>query len=274
MKNILLLTDFSRTSKNAIEFVLEFFKNEPCHFITMYVHKVSSYTSDNLMLAPSENLYNSLINEQKEALNILIEHYKKENNNDKHIFEAIIDFDNFIDAINQTIKIKNIELVVLGSNGKTGAQEIIFGSNTLNVIRRVKCTTFIIPENYNYSKNKKAVLPLDSKDSLHGVALTELNTFISSYNYNLNVLRIISHDEYSAFTFYDQSNLGSIKHDYFVIRDIPTHYATNSFIQIKDIGLSVIIAHKEKLFHRFLKGSSISKLNSTLHIPILVLHND
>ena len=87
-------------------------------------------------------------------------------------------------------------------------------------------------------------------------------------------MRIQDDNKQSDYAFYDQSNLGSLQHSYFVIHDVPTHHATNSFIQIKNIGLTVIIAHKEKFFHRFLKGSSTTKLHSTSHIPILVLHND
>ena len=152
------------------------------------VHKMSSYVSDNLMLASTtDTVYNSIVKEQNSALETLIEKFKNLNNN-KHSFEAIVDYDDFIDAINQTVKLKEIDIVVIGSNGKTSAQEIIFGSNTLNVIRRVKCTTFVIPENYKYVQNKEAILPLDSTDSLHGNAITELNKFILTYNYNLKCI--------------------------------------------------------------------------------------
>ena len=275
MKHILLLTDFSDTSKNAIDYALKFFEKDLCQFYVLHVHKMGSYTVDNLMLtAATENIYNSIIQEQKDALNTLISDIETTNDNSKHRFEALVDYDDFIDAINQIISIKNIDLVVIGSNGKTGAQEVIFGSNTLNVIRRVNCTTMVIPENYAFNENKDALLPLDCTDSLHGDALIELHKFIKDYNYKLHVLRITAEGDQCEYEFYDQSNLTAMAHQYYVVHDVPVHHATNSFVQIKNIGLTAIITHKEKFFHRFIKGSTTTKLNNSLHVPLLVLHND
>ena len=68
MKNILLPTDFSDNSKNAIQYAMEFFKNERCTFYILNVQKASSYTTDNLMVAPENTtIHQSVISDAKKT---------------------------------------------------------------------------------------------------------------------------------------------------------------------------------------------------------------
>jgi len=275
MKNILLLTDFSQNSENAINYALAFFKKEYCKIFVMHVHKMGSFTSDDLMISSStDTIHDSLVQKPKKKLNSLILKIQKRFDNDKHKFETIVDFDDFTDAINQAIELHDIDIIVLGSNGKTGAKEIIFGSNTINVIRKVLCPTMVIPEGYIYKPVTEVLLPLSHTDDLHGKALAKLGEFIEEYELTLNVLRINPQINHSDYEFYDQSNLAILPHDYFVINDVPVQFATHSFIQIKKIGLTAVFAHKEKLIERFFKGSSTSKISNLIKTPLLVYHND
>jgi len=53
MKSILLPTDFSENSKNAIEYAMRLFENEQCTFYVLHVQKASHYATDDLMAAPA-----------------------------------------------------------------------------------------------------------------------------------------------------------------------------------------------------------------------------
>lgn len=273
MKNILLLTDFSENSDNAITYALEFFKEETCHFYVMHVHKMGTYTTDDLVLASEGNIYDSIIRAPKDKLEAIVNQLKEEHKGDS-VFDLIVEYNNFTDAINQAVVSKQIDVIVLGSNGKTGAREVIFGSNTINVIRKVKCQTLVVPENYNHKPVKNVLLALEPKDNLNEPVLSQLNAFIQHYNFNLNVLRIKPHKEESEYAFYDQSNLGDIPHQYFTINDVPLHHAINSFIQLKDIDMSVLFVKKESFFERFFLGSAKSKVSHSLHKPLLVFHSE
>lgn len=274
MKQILLLTDFSENSINAIQYALEFSKNEACHFYLMHVHKASSFTTGDLMLSPSNNVYDSIIKAPKQRLTKLAEDLEQQHQNTNHHFEIIVDFDNFTDSVNQVVKSKNIDLIVVGTNGSTGAQEVIFGSNTLNVVRKVPCTTLVIPEGYKYKPLYSVLLPLDSRDTVSGSSIKSLKDFLVKQNLNLNVLRVNPDNDNPEFTLFDRSNLEGLKYDYFIINNVPVHYATNSFIQIEPIDLIAILVKDEGFFSRLFSGSMITKLSSALRLPMLVLHNN
>ena len=119
MKQILLLTDFSDNSRNAIDYALEFLKDEPCKFYVMHVHKMGSFTSDDLMLSSGTNIYDFYSQSSKEKLGRLVDNLKNTYKNTNYTFETIVDFDDFTDAVNQVVKSKGIELVIMGTNGKT-----------------------------------------------------------------------------------------------------------------------------------------------------------
>ena len=69
MKNILLLTDFSKNAQNAIDYALQFFLGEDLNFYILNVHKSSSYTMGDLMTtSPGSSVYDSIIKNPKAKL--------------------------------------------------------------------------------------------------------------------------------------------------------------------------------------------------------------
>jgi len=63
MKNILLPSDFSKNSKNAIQYAMKFFENEECHFYILNIQKSSEYiTADLVAGSQSDSVYDSVAN--------------------------------------------------------------------------------------------------------------------------------------------------------------------------------------------------------------------
>ena len=49
MKAILLPTDFSKNSMNAIEYAVSLFEDETCEFYVLNIQKASAFVSDDFM---------------------------------------------------------------------------------------------------------------------------------------------------------------------------------------------------------------------------------
>ena len=64
MKNILLPTDFSENSWNAIKYALEFYKNTPVNFYILNVTLISTYVSGEIPILPSSNILETTILKQ------------------------------------------------------------------------------------------------------------------------------------------------------------------------------------------------------------------
>lgn len=129
MKNILLPTDFSQNSKNAIRFAMKFFEGETCTFHILNTQKPSSYiTAEVRTSVPGTSVYDSILKDNKEELEKMIAFCESISKKEDFTFVPKLDFDNIVDAINQSIAINNIELIVMGTNGATGAAEVVLAA--------------------------------------------------------------------------------------------------------------------------------------------------
>ena len=276
MKNVLLLTDFSQNSVNAIHYALNLFEEDRCTFFILHVQKSTSYTTDDLMLAGNESVYNSIVKGVEDQLDDLVFALKQKFNNKNFKYETIVDYDVLTDAINQVKTSKNIDVLVMGNNGVSGAKEVIFGSNTLNVIRKVDCKTLVIPEGFQYKKPSEVLLPLDSIDSMSGKAFTNILKFVKTYSNTLHVLRVNENGSIPDAQTNDLEHMECFSKDfpgtYHVINNVPMHYAVSSYIQTNAIDLTILIEQKELLFERFFMGSTTTKIGNNLEVPLLVFH--
>lgn len=277
MKQILLLTDFSENSKNAINYALQLFEKQKCTFHILNTQKPARYTTSDLMLAGNKSVYDSIVKNPKQKLEKLIKTLKSKFQNENHHFDLIVDYDSLTDAINQIIQTKNIELIVMGTNGATGAKEVVFGSNTIQVIRKVNCTTMVIPEGFQFRIPKNVLLPLDLMDSLSSHAFINLLTFVKNLKGKLHFLRIKPNNETCKAEEKDQENINNqltkTVYTYHKISHVPIHFAIDSYLQTNNIDLMALLVQKETTFERFLSESDTSKISQDLKVPLLIFHS-
>ena len=276
MKNILLLTDFSINSINAIRYALQLFEDDICNFFLLNTQSPATYISDDLILAGNQSIYNSIVEKTKHKLAKLIVKLESEFENDKFNYEMLVDYDELTEAINQIKESKSIDLIVMGSNGVTGAKEVVFGSNTINVIRKVIIPTLVVPEGFNYRIPKEILLPLDVKDSLSGAAFKDVIKFTKRFGKKLHVLRILPNNEDSEEASKDQKTIKSFltdrKLEYHKITNVPMNYAVDNYTQSHPIDLTTLLVQKESLFERFFLGSPTTQISNNIRVPLLIFH--
>lgn len=277
MKQVLLLTDFSKNSKNAINYALQLFEKQTCVFYVLNTQKTSRYTTSDLISNSNSSVYDSLVKKPKQKLDKYVKTLETKFQNESYLFESIVDYDSLPEAINQIIQIKKIELIVMGTNGATGAKEVVFGSNTLQVIRKVDCTTLAIPEGFNFRKPKNILLPLDMTDSLSSRGFLKLHKFVKKHKSNLHILRINPKNETSKEEKKDLENIDNLlknkSHTYHKISNVPIHFTVDSYLQTNNIDLVALLVQKESAFERFFGGSSTKKISQDLKVPLLIFHS-
>lgn len=278
MKNILLPTDFSNNARNAITYAMEFFKNELCTFYILNVQKASNYTTDDLMAAPANTtIHQSVIGDVKKKLNIIAEELKSEYPDENYTFHTITDYDVFTDAIKQAVRSKDIDLIVMGTNGATGATEVVFGSNTLNVIRKVDCPVIAIPQGYTFKRPKTVLYTIDYEDHFNTNGIEPLMDTLVKFKSSLRILKIKEDDTITIADFDDKKHMKeffkTINHTFHSIVNVPTALAINSFVQIMDIDLTAMFIKRETFMERFFKGSETSKISYGTRVPLLIMHS-
>jgi nucleotide-binding universal stress UspA family protein len=271
MKNILLLTDFSKNAQNAIDYSFQLFKGSEVNFFVLYVHKVATYATVELLSSSiSATIYSALIKNHKTTLGNLINTYKKENQNENYTFKSICDYDDFRSSVKQTVALHNIDLIVMGTNGASDASEVIFGSNTINVIRSIDIPVLIIPRNYTFKVPKRVLFLSENNEVFEETPLNPLMYILDKYHSKLNIL-----------TFEDVNDtkknrmilfFSDIKHKFYTIKELHIDIVTNTFIQIKKIDLTAKIVNKKLFLNRLITGSSTLKIAYHSKTPLLIMH--
>lgn len=276
MKRVLCLTDFSDCSLNAIQYAIALLKHEACEFYILNVQSSRAFTMDDLMAAPmSSSVYDSVIADNKKNVEQLIVKLQNDYCNEKVNFEGIVDYDVFIDSINQVIASKSIDLVVMGTNGASNIREVIFGSNAVNVMRHIKCNTLMVPQLYNYKTiDDVLILHLDDQEvdfkmlnSVFNVdTLTSTNKHLCKvYDTNKASNLIADMDEI-------EERYNAEGYNYREIKDVPLDHFINAYVQTNKADLITVIANKQEMVSRtFIRY--IKHIKEANQRPILIAYN-
>ena len=246
-------------------------------FYFLNTQKVSEYTTDDLYTASNGNtIYDAIIKDNKQELHSFVAHYEKEYAREKFTFISIVDFDVFTDAVNQVVNSYGIDLIIMGSNGATGAKEVVFGSNTLKVIRNVDCPLLVIPENYNLTQVEIVLFTIHNHESFDLKKLKPLLKIINQRNALLKVLEIndkeFDIDIENKFQNQLKEDFKNIRTEFYKIFGVSTPIAVDSFIQLIDVNMHASFFEKESFVKRFIYGSEVAKIDYGSKVPLLILH--
>jgi len=274
MKNVLILTDFSECSRNAAQYAINFLKNETCCFYVLHIHKAGSFTMDDLMSSATANVYESVLKAEKQRLETFKDELEQLSVNESHEFHSILDFNSFIEATESIIEAKNIDLLVAGYNGTSNVKEIVFGSHTLSIIRRIQCTTLVIPEDVKFSAPNSMLFPLDARDDIQSEEFARILNTAKLHNIAVHILRV--YEKGMEGDRYDESYLmkhfKEVDYTYHAIQNVPLQYVKACYMQMYSMDMIGLIVQKESVFERLFKQSSTTAISKTLKRPLLVVH--
>lgn len=278
MKNILIPTDFSKNSLNAIEYALNLFKNTSCNFYLLHVTLIPNYAAGDVPIIPTEVvLENSLLKQAKDELDDLQKRIQKTAPNSKHHFFTISKYNFFIDAVKDVIKEKNIELVVMGTKGASGLSEVLIGSNTGDLITKIKCPVLVIPENAVFKIPEEIAFPTDYEIFYDTHILKTISEFIKMYNAAIRILHITKKNETLTEA---QLENREFLNDYFLDENHSFHRVTSNkiengvqcFVESRNIDIIIMVAKNLNLFQRILFKPTVEEISYHIEIPFLVLH--
>lgn len=175
MIRILVPYDFSESAQNALDFAIGLTKNYPkMEILVLHIIETPLSTGIGAMgggLDPipdfeSQVFFVELMESRKSQFEKLKNDYASEP------FELVtkIEIGNIYRGISENIHKSQIDLVVMGSRGSSGLDEVLIGSNTEKVVRTATCPVITIKEKTDVSQLKKVVFASDFKESDQEVA--------------------------------------------------------------------------------------------------------
>lgn len=268
MMNILLPTDFSENSRNAAAYALQFFKDTPSNFYLLHVLPVPSneLTSSYISMSP----------QVRENFEKLLNWLNSIKTNPEHHFHTCFKANYLIDAVREKVQEKNIDLILMGTKGKSNNQGAVIGKNTSDVMRKVRCPVLAISENSVFKEHREILFPTDYKIHYGSKMLRTLLNLASLSNADIKILEIFaSEKEPSQDQLENRQFLQGILspkipllQTYYLQKDLSTK---KIFVANRNIDMIVLAAKNLNLCQKFLHSdqNDIPFINQ---LPLLVLH--
>ncbi|MFX0557906.1 universal stress protein [Maribacter sp. CXY002] len=192
MKKIVLPTDFSDNAWNAIFTAVKLYKDVDCHFYLLHAYEPNSL---NLLGRKSQHrlgvIYDSLSQYSAQELDKVEAYLKEHHSNPKHIFETVSKAETLEEAVNDIITSQDIDLVIMGTQGATGAKEVFLGSNTVKVLKKTKAKPIlVVPMEFNFQQLKTMVFPTDFTKFYEKFELLPLIELATLWKSKINILHV------------------------------------------------------------------------------------
>jgi nucleotide-binding universal stress UspA family protein len=274
MNSILFPTDFSANSKHAFQFAKMMAKSQKAQLILLYAYELP-------IVAPSsaftsrEQAMTTLDLDLRNAAHQNMKVFTDELDLTQEKYAVLIEEGNAVKVISDICSQQSVNLIVMGTKGKTNNRDFIIGSITEKMIRKTRTPLLAIPEFADLRPFKKIVFANDmmynSSDEINKVI-----DFTKSNSGSLTFLHIqteLENDELN-----DLKNIiDQNKDQALTIKTISSDTITNgieNYLRENETDLLILSNHTksiwQKLFHR-----SISK-QMILHskIPLLILSKE
>lgn len=278
MRKILIPTDFSDNSLNAIKYASELFKHGPTEIFLLYAYSDEVYEAK---IRLADGIFENLKEETRKKAEKFLQDLKQQvlgiSPNPKHTIHTKAEFGMLVDSVNDLVEKENIDVVVMGTKGKTADKQITFGSNTLQVIKYVKCPVLAIPAVYGDVHPKNILFSTDFLLPYKRRELKLLSTLAKFFVSKINFLYVskfptlsLRQQDNKAFL---ESSFEDNKIEFIHKNEKDVTKAINTYISENPVDMLVMVNTRHSYLENILYQSTIEKIGLHIDIPFLVMQN-
>lgn len=276
MKKIILPTDFSDNSRNAIRYALALFRDEECTFYLVNTYTPAVYQAEYLLHSPGQiglgDIYQS---HSQEQLDELKHELTADAGNSRHQFMTHSAFNMLTDEVRSLAENEGAELVVMGTQGASGAKEILFGTHTVQVLKHLQCPILVVPSGYEYEKPSEILFPTDYEVDFKSLPLKTVLEVAKKHNSRFEVLHVSTGLELR----HDQKRhkkqlmelLSTSRHEFHDLASQEIITAINGFQQHTPCQMLLMVKNKHTFFERLFVEPIVKKIAFHIHIPFMVV---
>jgi nucleotide-binding universal stress UspA family protein len=276
MKNILLPTDFSDNSWNAIQYAVELFKDKKCNFFLLNTYTPMIYNVEFMEVNTAKvGLINAMRETSEHKIDEVQEKIENQFKNPKHIFSKISSFETLTSEIEALYEGDVIHFIVMGTKGATGLTKVLFGSNTVHVIKNAKCPVLAVPSGFTFESPNEILFPSDYEVSFHKKIVEEIIGIANSHHSRVNILNASDGHNLSKKQENNKQKLEglfkNVAHIFHNDRNNNIIESINNFQLKVPVNLLVMINNKHSFFENLFFKSTINQIGFHLNIPFLVI---
>jgi nucleotide-binding universal stress UspA family protein len=271
ISKIVLPTDFSETSKNAIAYTLQLTNKHDCEYELLNAYLPPS-SSPEMAVSLSE----ILSKESEKALFSLFEEITSDVRYEDKKITLLSKYGDVEHVVDDLMQNNQYDLVSMGTKGASGIKEILIGSNASALINKLKKPVMIIPENAKFKRIKNVLISTDYK-KIGDHVLTPALELLKNETYHTYILHVHPEGELSdvkleveGLLFANQ--IKHLPHSYHFTENNKPTIGINQFIEEHHIDLVIMIKRDKSFVQKLFQESVTSKMAMHSSVPLLILH--
>lgn len=278
-KNILVPTNFSKHSWNALMFAMNLYKKHPCTFYLINTYSSQSFLKEALPLGRSNNDEESPKEISEKGLERMMKGLGFRKENQKHQFETISFEGSLVDGIQESVDKNGIELIILGAEGNSAGINAGHDNSISKVTEEVEqCPILVIPEDYELKTDKalEIVFPSNFRIPFKQKELVPLIELSQSLGASIRVLYINSDNK--ALTQEQEeikaelaTHLSEIPYGFHSLTQTTPSTGVHLFIESRECDLLALYQRKQGFFSRLFQHNRTNELNFDPKLPVLIL---
>ncbi|CAM3568351.1 universal stress protein [Zobellia roscoffensis] len=279
-KKLLLPTDFSKNSLNAIQYAIRLYANTDCDFYILNTYAKNTSGLDSLTLLDPDDAFNKLSEKRsKEGLGNILTRLTFKKDNPKHRFHVLSRSTLFLDAVKDIIENMQIDMLIMGAKGIANTQTGSYGKTTISTIENIrKCPVLIVPKKATFGDSKEIVFATNFKTDFNLFDIQHIADIAKISNSSIQILGLKENDTLDA----QQEKNKSILETYFknidlhfnMIHDTKMNIALQCFVQIKASAMISYVNKKQTFWESMGFGKcTLEKLGYFDDIPILAIND-
>lgn len=273
MQTILIPTDFSENSENALDYAIELAKITIAKIFLLHVYQPIVVPSEVPIIIPTEELEE---NSKKELHKIGKRIHQEHGSNLTVEYVTRCGFP--AEEINLFSEKKKVDLIVMGVEKTDSLTEKMIGNITSAVIKKAKCPVLSIDKHVKFKKIKKIALACDYEETNNNVILgplTEFSKFFDAHIYVLNVtqeMETITTVKKAAQGVKLNHSLEKLNHSFHYTMNEDVIDGINSFVDKMEIDMVVMIPRIHSALHNLFHEPNSKRMAFHTRVPLLALH--
>lgn len=278
-KNILILTDFSKSSWDALLYALELYKDEECNYYILNTYDKEAYGLKSLAVLDPEESFNNLSKmRSEEGLGDIMTRLMGVADHNRNNFYTLSRPYGLLDATDQVMKELPIDLIFMGAKGFSDENAGFYGSSTLDIIKNIRnCPVIVVPKNAKYQNPKEIVLATDFKSRPNEADFNNLTEISKRTGAEICVLSLSGTDDLTPQQKENRTVirnlLSEIRHSFHILHNVDLPTAISCFVESRDSHMVSIVQTRPGFWQRMGLGKSLlDQLLDHSDVPLMAMH--
>ncbi|MBK6634611.1 MAG: universal stress protein [Chitinophagaceae bacterium] len=271
MKTILVASDFSPAAFNAVNYAADMALSINAKLLLLTVVQTPVGYSELPIVVSLEDMLRST---ERDMKHLKYELMLKTGN--KLNIETEVGMRAFYSELKDVCERVKPYAVVMGSQGKTAAEHILFGTHAVHAMKNLAWPLITVPPGTKFSAVKKIGLASDLTEVVKTTPIEEIKMLVHDFNAELHVLNTGKTEVFDADIVFEsalmQEMMMSLNPKFHFISNGNTDEGIIKFTDENKIDLLIVLPKRHNLFEQMFHKSHTKNLVLHSHVPVMALH--